>query len=368
MQKSMYILPIWRLTPANITMFSSGTTDNSMTDSGEEIILIEDDGTSNPDLVQNVPPPPTTEQLRIKTEAAGMSRHEVDAVLEAHALDQIERSKARQITEDLMKSGLSNTEISRRARAIAAKQNKIEEIDFEELGIDDDDHFDFSQMHKPEWPPNYKPRKPITIPQHIVAQRDIKLEPQDEATLLDNQSKRPISRWWRSEPSPKKRTENPEGQDDTLKPAKARKLRKKPITPSTVSSSDSSSEEEDCNPKQATKTFLHFYMKQDRRSALLQELSTLHPDGAVIFTDTPEEEKKKATKALIARIKKRRANETDGLKEFEHMTDFLALMCDNPNSFFHINKLVNKLLVQGVSDPQDICGRILCLNFMVQFS
>ena len=203
MQKSMYILPIWRLTPANITMFSSGTTDTSMTDSGKEIILIEDDGTSNPDLVQNVPPPPTPEQLRIKTEAAGMSRHEVDAVLEAHALDQIERSKARQITEDLMKSGLSNTEISRRARAIAAKQNKIEEIDFEELGIDDDDHFDFSKMHKPEWSPNYKPRKPITIPQHIVAQRDIKLEPQDEATLLDNQSKRPISRWWRSEPSPK---------------------------------------------------------------------------------------------------------------------------------------------------------------------
>ena len=356
---------------------------------------------------------PTSGQLKIKTEASGMTSAEIEAALKSHTLEVIARSKTRLNREDLNKSGLSLTEITRREREQAAKLNMVEEIDFEELAGIEDDCFDFSKLATKDWEPKYVSATPTSIPQDIIdMHKPVKSEKMeghqiDEARsqqVLDNNplpSK--INRWWikldessvgqavdpkqTNDQGDKQTTVQHDEQGDKQTPEQAAdkgdkqppkqavdqggnqppeqpverhtvQAKKNFTSKSLISCNELDSSEEDMDPKQATKTFLHFYMKEDRRSALVLELAALHPEGAIIFKDSKEEEEKqKATKDLIARIKARLDN-SHSLKEYDHMTDLLQMLSENPRSFLKVNNLVNELLAKGVSDPDEICGRI----------
>ena len=73
----------------------------------------------------------------------------------------------------------------------------------------------------------------------------------------------------------------------------------------TSADGSNTSSDSDRNPKGSTATFTHFLMKENRRSAAILQLSKLHPEGAIIFHDTPAEEKsKRDRRALIERVKK----------------------------------------------------------------
>ena len=142
------------------------------------------------------PPGPTVDQLKIKTEAAGMDHDAIESALKMHTVQLVERSQAK---KSLSNSGLSKTEISRRIRQIAAENGNFEIIDFEALGIDKEG-YDFSALSHPDYQPDYiHISSPIALPQEIIDLHNVKEDPEGPQRGTDKDGKPlPINRWWRS--------------------------------------------------------------------------------------------------------------------------------------------------------------------------
>ena len=282
---------------------------------------------------------PTDEQIRIKTEASGMDQDAIDMALKNHANNMVTRARSKKSLET---SGLSYTEISRRTRIIAAEGGNIEILDFETLGVDED-NFDFSSLSRPDFQPDYLENcTPLEVPQDIQDLHNLPHLPKREngdsiRPIGPNGKPKPINRWWRQGKPAKKRL------SDTL------------VNTSTESSSCSIIPP-DKDPKGSTKTFTHFLMKPNRRSAALLELSTLNPEGAIIFHDTPQEEKeKRERRELIERVKR---TLNDSNSRSDHLVDLLDLISDNPTSFFAVKDLIDSLVQQGITDVNQIVNRI----------
>ena len=282
---------------------------------------------------------PSEEQIRIKTEASGMDQDAIDMALKNHANNMVTRARSKRSLET---SGLSFTEISRRTRIFAAQGGNIEIIDFETLGIDED-NFDFSSLSRPDFQPDYlEGCTPLEVPQDIQDLHNLPHLPKYEngepkRPIGPNGKPKPINRWWRQEKPAKKRL------SDTL------------VNTSTESSA-SSTIPPDKDPKGSTKTFTHFLMKPNRRSAALLELSTLNPEGAIIFHDTPQEEKEKRERRNLIERVKRTLNESNS--KSDHLVDLLGLISDNPTSFFAVKDLIDSLVQQGITDVTQIVNRI----------
>ena len=297
------------------------------------------DSESSKEVVKKPNPPgPTVDQLKIKTEAAGMDHDAIESALKMHTVQLVERSQAK---KSLSNSGLSKTEISRRIRQIAAENGDFEIIDFEALGIEKEG-YDFSALSHPDYQPDYiHISSPTALPQEIIDLHNVKEDPEGPQRGTDKDGKPlPINRWWRSgnsetPTSPKKRLSN------TL----------------VNTSAESDCSDPDSNPKESTKAFTHFFMKPNRRSAAILQLSRLHPEGAIIFHDTSAEEKEKRDrKQLIQRVKKTLNDST--MDDVDHLSDLLDLISENPKSFFAVKELVDTLLKAGVTEATQIVRRI----------
>ena len=282
---------------------------------------------------------PSTEQLAIKTENSGMDTEAIEAALENHTAAALQSAHAKKA---LNNSGLSQTEIVRRVRQIAAEKGEFEYHDFEVLDADAED-FDFSVFSSKEFKPDYiKPDSVTVIPGRIFDLRMVKNEPEQLARASDaNGEILPIDRWWRDE--------NPQSL------AKRKKLSNTLVDTSADESNTTICHGKD--PAASTKTFTHFLMKPDRRSALILELSKLHPDGAIIFHETPEEAAKKRDNKLFFEKCRRTLNDSNptGL---DHLEDMLDLLSENPENFFVVKALIDELVSKGFSSPAQIVSRL----------
>ena len=290
-------------------------------------------------VVQPQSTTPTENQIRIKTEASGMDAEAVEAAVKNHTDGLLLAAKAK---KDLNNSGLSHTEISRRVRQNAAEKGKFEYYDFEELGVEAE-NFDFSIFSNPDYKPDYiQPEKVTVIPDHISERRMIKQEPDTPGRVLDGNGKPlPINRWWK--PDLLETVRDPKRLTNTL----------------VDTSADESNTTVQCDkdPSASTKTFTHFLMKPDRRSALILELSRLHPEGAIIFHDTPEEEEEKRQRKLFIERVRKTLNDSNPAGSV-HLDEMLDLISENPTNFFAVKSLIDSLVDQGITDPALIVNRI----------
>ena len=292
---------------------------------------------------------PSAEQLKIKTEASGMDDEAVEAALKDHTDKVLQSARAKRslnnsgLSHTLNNSGLSQTEIIRRVRQIAADKGEFELIDFEVLDADVEG-FDFSVYSSKDFTPDYvKPDKITVVPGHIFDLRMVKNDPEQLTKGLDGSGNAlPINRWWRGT--------NPDPPDEP------RACFAHPKSNTFVDTSADESSNTTCHgkdPAAATKTFTHFFMRPDRRSALVLELSKLHKDGAVVFHVTPEEA---AEKRLFESYKKA-LNDTNppGL---DHLGEMIDLINENPENFFAVKDIIDELVNKGFRDPAQIVGRI----------
>ena len=310
----------------------------SSDEESDSIVHINSEREPTKVTTSNSPKPngPTVDQLKIKTEASGMDAEAIENALEAHTDGLLQTAKAKM---DLHSSGLSFTEISRRVRQIAAKKGKFEFYDFEKMNVEDE-NFDFSIFSNPDFKPDYiTPAKATMLPEHIIEMRMIKPDPgaapKDESA---NGNPPPIDRWWRDD----------EASNDP------RKLSKTFVD---TSAEESTLVEQDKNPLVSTKTFTHFLMKPDRRSALILELSKLHPDGAIIFHETPKELEEKDRRIKFIQKIRRTLNDSNP-EGLVHLDEMLDMISENPKNFFEVKELIDTLIQQGITDPALIVDRI----------
>ena len=122
-------------------------------------------------------------------------------------------------------------------------------------------------------------------------------------------------------------------------------------------SSATESPDEDADPKSSNKLFKAFFMKEDRRSAVIKELSSLDPNvGGIIFSEDNELHAKKQRAEFIRKVRQRLENSTldNSNPNRSHVTNFLTLFTQNPESYFHTLQLCHALKRAGISEPQEI--------------
>ena len=224
--------------------------------------------------------------------------------------------------------------------------------------------------------PHYVKSPPTEIPKTIMehALAGIKQEESNGGlqtpVIRHTDPKKPINRWWKgaenvedagtSRSSFEVLISNSGIQDPPLKKRK----RKKPyISEEFINvslASATSSPHGDENPKVGTNLFRAFFVKENRTSAFIAEVSKLDPEvGGVIFSDDKEAKAKKLRTEFAAKVKRNleASSNSDGDDSFT--TDFLTLFTSNPEAFFHTLHLCRELKRAGITDPKEIANRII---------
>ena len=337
---------------------SSNTSDETNNSIRELNTMSSKNKTDTPTLADKSP---------VKAETPQLSDHDIEEAIKMQTSTAIANSKANEALHSLRKAGMSYGQISLRQASEAKKQNLIELIDIDEHNISDPD-FNFADMSSMGWLQTikYVSAEPTNVPQEVTdARKSIKIENDisDEESDTNGKELTIPKRWWRLDENSETPTEDavapPEEAEDSESQTKKRKKKKPPITPEFVNTDFDDSTFVDKNPSAATKAFLHFYLTPDRRKAVIREMSSLHPNGALIFSDESDEKTKIKAIHEISTARKSQVENSSHPKDQEHMDGMLELLTDNPTSFLSVIKLVNRLLVLGVTNPNEICGKIM---------
>ena len=95
-------------------------------------------------------------------------------------------------------------------------------------------------------------------------------------------------------------------------------------------------------------------MDETRRKAFITELSSLRPQGTLIFSDEASDQAKSAWTAFVAGVRKTLDYAT---KECATL-DVLSLLTTNPESFFNTASLIRNLQKAGYTDPKVMASLI----------
>ena len=155
-------------------------------------------------------------------------------------------------------------------------------------------------------------------------------------------------------------------QNKTTTTKKTKRKRKSFISPEFVTTSFSESTSEPSNDEEPVKSSqIHrvFFLNENRRKALVAEVSQLaHDTGHIVFSDQNTDVEKLARTKLAERVKKALSSPLDSSTisdtSFDH-TEILDLFARNPESFFHTLKLIKTLNYKGYNNPTDIASRII---------
>ena len=155
-------------------------------------------------------------------------------------------------------------------------------------------------------------------------------------------------------------------QNKTTTTKKTKRKRKSFISPEFVTTSFSESTSEPSNDEEPVKSsHIHrvFFLNENRRKALVAEVSQLaHDTGHIVFSDQNTDVEKLARTRLAERVKKALSSPLDSSTisdtSFDH-TEILDLFARNPESFFHTLKLIKTLNYKGYNNPTDIASRII---------
>ena len=155
-------------------------------------------------------------------------------------------------------------------------------------------------------------------------------------------------------------------QNKTTTTKKTKRKRKSFISPEFVATSFSESTSEPSNdeePEKSSNIHRVFFLNENRRKALVAEVSRLaHDTGHIVFSDQNTPVEKLARTRLAERVKKALSSPLDSSTisdtSFDH-TEILDLFARNPESFFHTLKLIKALKCKGYNDPTDIASRII---------
>ena len=266
-------------------------------------------------------------------------------------------------------------------RVIARKRSLIEFINMED-----------ETPITADYSPNYYTARPIIIPssQATAMQNLLTRIKQEPDTSLDSPES---NRWWDAH---KNNSENPDlnanasssdptannlarltlpddrtpGHKDPNKsvsfllptPPKKKKARskKRKISPEFIdtSRSDSTSDpDNDSEPQRANNLFKVFFLDKERKKAVVNELSSLHPEtGGIVFSDQLNDSARQARSDLVSRVKDL-LNESS-LEESSFSFRFYKCFTENQEAFFHNLRLIKALMDKGIFDPQKIQSMI----------
>ena len=266
-------------------------------------------------------------------------------------------------------------------RVIARKRSLIEFINMED-----------ETPITADYSPNYYTARPIIIPssQATAMQNLLTRIKQEPDTSLDSPES---NRWWDAH---KNNSENPDlnanasssdptannlarltlpddrtpGHKDPNKsvsfllptPPKKKKARskKRKISPKFIdtSRSDSTSDpDNDSEPQRANNLFKVFFLDEERKKAVVNELSSLHPEtGGIVFSDQLNDSARQARSDLVSRVKDL-LNESS-LEESSFSFRFYKCFTENQEAFFHNLRLIKALMDKGIFDPQKIQSMI----------
>ena len=265
-------------------------------------------------------------------------------------------------------------------RVIARKRSLIEFINLED-----------ESPITGDYSPNYYTARPIIIPssQATAMQNLLTRIKQEPDTSFDSPES---NRWWAADPN----SENPDlnanasssdptannlarltlpedrtpGHKDPNKsvsfllptPPKKKKARskKRKISPEFIdtSRSDSTSDpDNDSEPQRANNLFKVFFLDKERKKAVVNELSSLHPEtGGIVFSDQLNDSARQARSDLVSRVKDL-LNESS-LEESSFSFRFYKCFTENQEAFFHNLRLIKALMDKGIFDPQKIQSMI----------
>ena len=266
-------------------------------------------------------------------------------------------------------------------RVIARKRSLIEFINMED-----------ETPITADYSPNYYTARPIIIPssQATAMQNLLTRIKQEPDTSLDSPES---NRWWDAH---KNNSENPDlnanasssdptannlarltlpddrtpGHKDPNKsvsfllptPPKKKKARskKRKISPEFIdtSRSDSTSDpDNDSEPQRANNLFKVFFLDEERKKAVVNELSSLHPEtGGIVFSDQLNDSARQARSDLVSRVKDL-LNESS-LEDSSFSFRFYKCFTENQEAFFHNLRLIKALMDKGIFDPQKIQSMI----------
>ena len=136
---------------------------------------------------------------------------------------------------------------------------------------------------------------------------------------------------------------------------KKRRKRKPKISPKYIDLSESSfTDLSDQQPEFASGVFLHHFLNESRHKALILPLSSLRPQGSLVFSDDTSDPAKQARAEFMNSCRKT----LDFCEKESAMQQILALLCSNPESFFNTVSLIRNLRKAGYSDNKTIASLI----------